>query len=827
MYEVKENTLRISVRNLVEFIFSTGDIDSGSGKLMDVRVMQEGARIHRKLQKAAGSRYHAEVPLKYTVDLQDDTRSYSVLIEGRADGIICDLQENDQGDKIPISDVIIDEIKTVGSDVHRMDEPVYVHKAQAMCYGYIYASHKALSSIAIQLTYCNPETEDIKQFKEELSYDELKNWFESLIASFKLWSDFVFRSREERQNSIENVEFPFTYRPGQKNLCIGVYRSIEREKNLFIQASTGVGKTISTIFPAVKAMGQGMADKIFYLTSKTITRTVAQDTFKILRDQGLIFRNVTLTARDKICPLEERNCNPRDCSRAKGHYDRVNDAVYHLVTENMVIDRQVVEKYAEMFNVCPFEMGLDASYWCDGIICDYNYVFDPDVSLKRYFAQGQKGDYIFLVDEAHNLVDRAREMYSAVLVKEDVLAARRLLAGDKNEGEGFHNKKLLSQLEKVNKHLLGMKRECDTVKILGGPESMGRLPEYLTNLGIGIMDFLDKNKNYVHRKELLDFFFEINGFLNCYDRLDEKYVCYTEHDETGNFCLNLFCVDPSCNLSERLAMGRSTIFFSATLLPVNYFKEMLTGCLDDYAVYAQASFPAERRKVIVGRDVSSRYTRRNHAEYMKICRYIDNTIKTHPGKYMVFFPSYSYMENVYDIYVKEYSPDVVENMEQEDIFLKESTKVILQKSDMREGDREGFLNVFNERLCKGSLVGFCVTGGVFSEGIDLREENLVGAVVVGTGLPMICRKRDILKDYFNNCGKDGFAYSYVYPGMNKVLQAAGRVIRTSEDVGVIELLDDRFLNSDYAGMFPREWNNIEITDLHGVKDVLEDFWENI
>ena len=211
----------------------------------------------------------------------------------------------------------------------------------------------------------------------------------------------------------------------------------------------------------------------------------------------------------------------------------------------------------------------------------------------------------------------------------------------------------------------------------------------------------------------------------------------------------------------------------------------------------------------------------------EICRYIDNTIKTHPGKYMVFFPSYSYMENVYDIYVKEYSPDVVENMEQEDIFLKESTKVILQKSDMREGDREGFLNVFNERLCKGSLVGFCVTGGVFSEGIDLREENLVGAVVVGTGLPMICRKRDILKDYFNNCGKDGFAYSYVYPGMNKVLQAAGRVIRTSEDVGVIELLDDRFLNSDYAGMFPREWNNIEITDLSGVKDVLEDFWENI
>lgn len=825
MYEVKGNTLRISVRNLVEFIYSSGDIDSGSGSVMDVSVMQEGARLHRKIQKSAGSRYHAEVPLKYNIELSDsDGDSYVVAIEGRADGIICDMDEDDEGSRIPMSDVIIDEIKTTRQDVSKMKEAVYVHKAQAMCYAYIFAVKHNLDEITVQMTYCNPLTEEIKKFSELMPVKDVVSWFDGLVEKFKRWSDFVFESRKKRQETIGNIEFPFEYREGQKNLVVGVYRSVERGNNLFIQASTGVGKTISTIFPAVMAMGQGMADKIFYLTSKTITRTVADDTYKLLRDNGLYFRSIILTAKEKICPNTECVCSAKDCVRAKGHYDRVNDAVYDMITGNLSIDRETLSEYADKHNVCPFEMGLDATYWCDGIICDYNYVFDPDVALKRYFAQGSKKDYIFLVDEAHNLVDRAREMYSAVLVKEHVLETKKLLSDDKENVD----RKLIAQFERVNRQLLAMKRECDTYKVFGGSDSLGRLPEYLSYLTVGIQSFLEKHNNYRYRNELLEFFFEANHFLNMYDCLDEKYVIYTEHNSKGDFCVKLFCVDPSGNIADRLYSARSTIFFSATLLPVNFFKEMLTGNTEDYAIYAQSTFPSERRRIVIGRDVSSRYTRRNAAEYGKICSYIHETITARNGKYMVFFPSYAYMQNVYDMYVSVYNPyELTEDTQDTLIMYTDETKVLLQKTDMREHDKEWFLEMFNNAECNGTLIGFCVAGGIFSEGIDLRQDSLIGAVIVGTGLPMICRERDILRDYFNGQGKDGFSYAYVYPGMNKVLQAAGRVIRTSSDCGVIELLDDRFLNKEQQYLFPREWNDVVVTDKNNISEVLSDFWKNI
>lgn len=729
MYDVKDNILKISVRNLVEFIYRSGDIDSGDGTVMDVRIMQEGARIHRKLQKAAGVRYHAEVPLKCDTALQcSDGYEYVVQVEGRADGIICDMDEDEDGRKVPIGDVTIDEIKTTRQDVGRMKEPVYVHKAQAMCYGYIYLNKHKLDKINIRLTYCNPETEEINAFDESMSAEAVNEWFGGLMASFKRWSDYVFDTRRKRQASIEKLEFPFEYRKGQRNLVVGVYRAIEQEKNLFIQASTGVGKTISTIYPAVMAMGQDMADKIFYLTSKTITRTVADDTFRLMRDKGLEFGSVIITAKEKICTNERCECTPKECPMAKEHYDRVNDAVYAMITENRAIDRDVVRAYAEKFNVCPFELELDATYWCDGIICDYNYVFDPNVALKRYFASGAKNDYIFLVDEAHNLVDRAREMYSAEVVKEHFMEVKRMLASDK-----ISDKKLTGALERVNKKMLELKHECDTYRVLGGAESLGRLPEYLERLGSQIQDFLDKNRGYAHRDKLLELFFETNHFLNMYDCLDEKYVIYTEHDEHGDFVVKLFCADPSTNLSDRLMSGRSTVFFSATLLPVNFFKEMLTGNAEDYAVYAESSFPRERRCVVIGKDVSSRYTRRTEAEYRKICGYIDATVEARSGKYMIFFPSYAYMRSVYDMYVRLH-PDA--NVLEFDEIREAGINVIVQRSDMREREKEWFLDVFNDKAQsvdaagESSLIGFCVAGGIFSEGIDLRDESLIGAIIV-------------------------------------------------------------------------------------------------
>ncbi|MBQ4283036.1 MAG: ATP-dependent DNA helicase [Lachnospira sp.] len=815
MYVIKDNVLKISVRNLVEFICRSGDIESGGGR-DSVKAMQEGARLHRKIQKSMGSMYHAEIMLRHDIPCQVQDVNYVIHIEGRADGIICDLDEDDEGNRVPVSDVVIDEIKTITRDVKKMTEAVYVHKAQALVYAYIYSLQKGIDKLSVQITYCNPETEEIRRFKEEYGFKQLEIWFEELMGKFVLWTDYIFSERKKRTESIQGLQFPYPYRDGQRDLVVSVYRAIQQEKVLYIQAPTGVGKTLSTVFPSVQAMGQGMLDKIFYLTSKTITRKVAQDAYALLRDKGLSFRALTITAKDKVCMCEERKCNPKDCPYAKGHYDRVNDAIYDVVTNNYVIDRACVEEYAKKHQVCPFEMSLDISYWCDGIICDYNYVFDPNVALKRYFGESVKGDYAFLVDEAHNLVDRAREMYSATLIKEDVLKVKNVVKDV--------DKRLASSLERCNKDLLELKRQCDTMRII---DDCAKFVADLERAAGFMGTFLEKHPEFEKKDEVLEFYFDVKHFLAMYDCKDYGYVLYTEHDSDANFRIRLYCVDPSEQLSERIAMGKSAVFFSATLLPVNYYKEMLSGDADDYAVYAKSSFPGENRCVLVGKDVSSRYSRRGEAEYRKIVAYIAETVKAHKGKYMVFFPSYAFMEAVKDMFCSDVECDVVVDCEKEtlkEFLLEENIHVVSQNSRMREQDKEWFLSLFDDYECNGSLVGFCVTGGVFSEGIDLREDSLIGVIVVGTGLPMICRERDILKNYFDECGKDGYSYAYVYPGMNKVEQAAGRVIRTHEDRGVIELLDDRFLTAEYRALYPREWDNVKTVTKDSVGDEVHRFW---
>ena len=818
MYVIKDNTFNISVRNLVEFMCLGGDIDNRDTGVADVKVMQEGARLHRKIQHSMGSNYRAEVLLRNKEELTSEGGiEYELRIEGRADGIIADIEEDEDGNKLPIGEVTIDEIKTMQADVTKLKEPVYVHKAQAMVYAYIYLTKYNLS-IDVQLTYCNTETEKIVRFKEQYDSESIIKWYRELVAGFKKWMDYVFDERAERNASIQKLHFPFEYREGQKKLVASVYHTVKEQKVLYIQAPTGVGKTISTVYPAVQSCGNGLTDKIFYLTSKTITRTVAEETYAILRAAGLHFRTVTLTAKDKICHLDEHNCNPEVCEYARGHFDRVNEAVYDIITNEAVINRDTILQYSVKHKVCPYEMSLDVSYWCDGIICDYNYVFDPDASLKRYFGDGGKGNYVFLVDEAHNLVDRAREMYSAMLVKEDFLACKRVVKD--------MDKRLTSYLEKCNKYLLELKRACDKEYIIID-DYCGTFLANLQSCYSYMQKFLDKNKGKPVCDEIIEFFFKIRHFINMYDCIDEKYVIYAEHIDDGDFALHLYCVDPSGQLSQRLSQGISTIMFSATLLPVNYFKEMLSGNADDYAVYAHSPFDTDNKRVLIGRDVTSRYTRRNYNEYTKIAGYIHTLTQSKQGKYMIFFPSYSYMREVYDIYIQKYACNVIDLHDVEDgsyiYHISEGENVLIQDNNMTEADKENFLSVFMDNT-SGNVTGFCVLGGIFSEGIDLRDKSLIGACIVGTGIPMICRQRNILRNYFDSIGKNGYQYAYVFPGMNKVLQAAGRVIRTADDKGIILLLDDRFMTQEYQMQYPREWDKVYPVDINNTGKCIEDFW---
>lgn len=784
---MEKERIKISVRNLVEFILRSGNLDNRRTSAADREAMQKGSRIHRKIQKQMKASYKAEVPLKWEEEYSD----FIIEIEGRADGIIDDEEE-----------CVIDEIKGVYRDLYFLEEPVPVHKAQAMCYAYFYASQKKLSKMEVQMTYCHLETEEIKRFREEFSFSYLKKWFEDLLSEYYKWANFQYQRRIERRQSMESLEFPYPYRKGQKELVSGVYHTMRTEKQLFIQAPTGIGKTMAAIFPAVRAVGEGYGDKIFYLTAKTITRTVAEEAFHILKEKELSYKTISITAKEKLCLCEETDCNPEKCPYAEGHFDRVNAAVFEILNAKDTYLREDLLEQAEKYRVCPYEMCLDISSWVDAVICDYNYVFDPNVYLRRFFSDGVKGDYLFLIDEAHNLVERGRKMYSAVLCKEDFLETAKIVKE--------HSAKLYKILKKCNRMMLEYKRECDECTVM---ENIAGLSLQLMNLLGEMENFLEKEHEEKVQKAVLEFSFSVRHFLNMYDIADENYVIYSHYDDEQRFLITLYCVNPKRNLQECLNKGRGAVFFSGTFLPLPYYRSLFSERRDDYAICASSPFLRENLKLLVACDVSSKYTRRGVSEYEKMAEYIYELAAGKQGNYMVFFPSYRMLEDIYEIF---------RNKTEERQF---EVSCILQSSNMTEQEREEFLEAFQENSAK-TLIGFCVMGGIFSEGIDLTGERLIGAAIVGTGLPQVGCEREILKNYYDEKAQNGFAYAYRYPGMNKVLQAAGRVIRTKEDRGVVLLLDERFLQREYLELFPQEWQSYERCTVGNAGQKIRAFWDS-
>ncbi|MEE3419725.1 MAG: ATP-dependent DNA helicase [Lachnospiraceae bacterium] len=805
--------VRISVRQMVEFLLREGDIDARIPQGRDTEAMLAGSRVHRKLQKEGGGSYSAEV--RMVTDREYDT--FTLRVEGRADGII-------DGDP-----VTIDEIKGMYLDVDLLEEPIPVHLAQAKCYAAMYADARGGDTIRVQMTYVNlDKTSQIHRFSFAFDVDELLNWYDDLLDSYAIWARWQVEHRKSRDKSMKDMQFPFPYREGQRDLVAAVYHTIVKKEELFLMAPTGVGKTMATMFPAIFSMGTGLSERIFYMTAKNATLEAGAGAVRILKEKGLDIRAVRITAKEKICPEGMVQCTPDVCPRARGHYDRVNDALYGLICDHDLIGRDEILSAASAAKVCPFLLELDAAAWCDVILCDYNYVFDPTARLSR-FMSGARSDTVFLIDEAHNLVERGREMYSASLTKENVLAAKRLARG---------HKRLENALEKLNDLLLKMRHEVEDDRYLvvqgmpGSAETDGKeekrhiLKGYFDRLTIAVLRAYEEMQNLYResddgalKEKLLDFYFELGSFMKCMEVLDENSVVYVENAETGSgrevkktFVLHLFCVTPARFLTECIDMGRSAIFFSATMLPINYYKEMLSSRENPWAIYAKSPFSTKKRKLMIGADVSTRYKRRGTDMYRRIARYLAITAGAKRGNYIAFFPSYRMLRDVFAVYREEFDTPAVD--------------WVVQSSAMGDVDREIFLENFYENL-ERSLIAFAVMGGVFSEGIDLIGDRLVGAIIVGTGLPSVSPRQDILREYYTKKGRDGFNYAYTYPGMNKVEQAAGRVIRTEADTGVILLLDDRFLDRNTQALFPREWADREVCTLQNVGSQLRAFWDTI
>ena len=806
----KEKQIKVSVRNLVEFIMRSGSIDTSQSGISDPSLMAQGTKIHKKIQNSMGINYSSEVTLCHTSIIEYEGEEFEICVDGRADGIIKPDEsvsasksylKDEDGEFEDRSLYIIDEIKGVVREVDTRNKPVWEHIGQAKCYAYFYAVDNNLEDIKVRITYCNLENELKRYFTYKYNMDELKEWYKKLLWEYAKWAKMQLDWRRKRDESITKLEFPFEYRQGQRDLVASVYTSIVREKKIYIEAPTGIGKTISTVFPSVKAMGGGLISKIFYLTAKTITRTAAQNTFSILERNGLLIKTVIITAKEKICFLDDKpECNPVACDFADGHFDRINDAVYDMIIHENNITRDVICEYAKKHKVCPYEMSLDASLWTDAIICDYNYAFDPDVCLKRYFVNDKKNDYVFLIDEAHNLVERARSMYSASIVKEDFLKIKGYV---KNISEH-----VTKELAACNKILLTYKRNCEDCEVISMGET-GSLYMALLRLVAQLDKLMSYRVNYEGSDEVLDFYFKIRKFLNTYMYIDENYIIYEDYDENDNFNITIQCMNPSVRLKEYLEKGKCAVFFSATLLPVNFYKEQLSAKEDDYAVYVPSPFDKKNRLIMIGRDVSTKYSRRSDREYEKISDYIMEFSTAKMGNYLVFFPSYKMMEDIYNKITFRY-PFLIH-------------EIVMQTSDMCEEQREEFLDNFRENPDK-THIGFCVMGGIYSEGIDLTGNRLIGAVIVGTGLPMVCNERELFRGYYDDINGKGFDYAYLFGGMNKVMQSAGRVIRAKDDTGCILLLDERFLTNSYTSLFPREWWPYSAVNVGQMKKMIEKFW---
>lgn len=759
------NKVKISVRNLVEFVMRNGDLDNrfqGNSRALD------GTKIHAKIQRENKKlydkeSYSSEVFMKYEVNYRD----INFLIDGRADEIIKDKGR-----------VIINEIKSTSRSLESIDENYNpLHWYQAKGYGYMYCVENSLDEINIRLTYVNGESYEIKKFEKVFSKEELYREFFGLLDKYVVWATFIKEWNEIKEKSLKKLSFPFgDYRKGQRELAVCVYRTILENKKAFVKAPTGIGKTMSTMFPAVKAMGEGLNEKIFYLTSKGTNGKAAEDALNLLRSKNMKLKSIVVTSKDKICFCDKVSCNPENCSYAKGHYDRVNDAILAILNNEDEFSRKNIEEYARKYEVCPFEFSLDLTLWADLIICDYNYVFDPAVYLRRFFMDNS-GNYTFLIDEAHNLVDRARDMYSAQLFKSSVMSLKKSFK-DKRD-------KLYKALNGINKAFIEVRKMKDGDKAFSEkdiPESLIKSVMKFTTI---CEEWLIRNTQHEAYEDILNFYFDCTSFLRISELYDERFVFIGEN-VYDDFKIRLFCLDPSEVIKNALKRGKSTVFFSATLMPMSYYKEIYAALPEDYSIALKSPFSDENRCILVGNKISTKYAKREET-YDDIVEYINSFVSERVGNYMIFFPSYKYMEEVYKRFTERYKHNT-----------------IIQNSNMNESEKKEFIEGFNNKQGE-ELIGFCVMGGVFSEGIDLKGERLIGAAIVGVGLPQICFERDLIKEYFNKKNNLGYEYAYMYPGMNKVLQAAGRVIRSENDRGGIMLLDERFGNTAYRKLFPEQW----------------------
>lgn len=757
-------TFSIDVREFVGFVHRTGDL-GGDGKFQAADRAVEGTRGHRRLQKSRGDDYTAEVTISYEVERE----GVLCKISGRVDGLMAQTPP------------VVEEIKTV--DRRWNGQPNPVHFAQLRAYAAILSQQREWPEVRLQLTYLDLDTDQTTIFQEHSTRALLTEFLDRTIDEWFSWLIPQAHWLDGRDLSLTTLPFPFPQpRKGQLALSRSLYRTIRDRGRLFVEAPTGLGKTMGALFPAVKALRLLEEGRIFYVTAKTPARQIAEEAIIRLQAAGAKIRSVNLTAKGKICFAETpAGCDLRTCPYAQGYYDRIKPALKELLAQPLM-NRPAIEAVARKHQVCPFELSLDASEWAEIIIGDFNYVFDPTVRLQRYFSEG-KAQHVVLVDEAHNLVDRSREMYSASLSLDDLTLEKGVVIGP---GAATAKRALAQAREALSVFLAALDSSQSVLPARDYYEGALALADAPAELLAQFEQSAQKMEIFLAQQEpgqdlsgWLTPWFALQGFLRAAADFGPGY--FTLCDPNYN-AVKIFCADPRERLAETLKGLRATIFFSATLSPLDYFRDLLGGVSTDANQTYASPFSSEQMQLTIARyDVSFR----GRAESLStVAQAVHTHVQATPGNHLIFCPSKDYL------------------LELERQLTGLGLELTTQGAIMTEEEREAFLARF---IPGGRITALAVMGGIFAEGVDLPGDRLVGVTVIGVGLPRLSLERDILQSHFQATRGEGYDYAYRFPGMQRVIQAVGRLIRTEQDQGAALLIDQRFGEYRYRVLFPAWW----------------------
>ena len=788
VYDFESDSIFVSAYELCSYVLRGGDINSNGYNL-------------------GNKNGHAIVSHK--MNTKKPNISDAFVLSCLRNGITINVYTNDDG--ISKNDNGIYTVEKIVRIPYSLDDidngELEISIAAIICSSYIVYKRLGGAYINARLIFIQEEDGESKIYTQKLEREELEIRFDNLLDMFAPFAKLISNKGKGCKSQLASLKFPFPkgVRPAQRDFILESFRAIKSRKRLIAQAPTGIGKTMGSLYPSLKSIGEGLCDKVFYFTGKNTTAYSVVNAIEIMKESIPDFRTIVISSKERCCktfgPKQHRKCNPKDCKRAVAFYDKINVALLELLENHKIYTKEIIDEVADKYSLCAYELSLELSEWCDLIVCDYNYLFDLQVYLRRYFTLPD-ANYVFLIDEAHNLIDRAREMYSSTIEQSTITELKEKFNAKAGLSKACDI--LLKKFEKFNSLAMAEKREFEGQ--FYGFYMTSKLPDDILDGFFDVVKECEKlfSKN-INDDLLMDVYYQLKHFVKVCEIFDKRFTMYIE-SANDNVKVRLLCLDASKLLDLSMKKGISTILFSATLSPQEYFADIL-GCEKGELLTLPSPFDKSNLCLLGVHNISTRYDDREK-NYSSVANVIRSTVAGKQGNYIVYFPSYNYLEKVKDVFAQKY-PNI---------------GITVQKKSMSENAKKEFLDSFDAKK-EGTLVGFCVLGGSFSEGIDLRGERLIGAIIVGVGLPTISSELNIIKEYFDNTRENGYAYAYTYPGMIKVLQAAGRVIRSEDERGVVVLIDDRFATQEYKDLMPENWSHMKF--LSSAKDLYDEvtrFW---